>query len=244
MIHSIDIMQACRRAFSWKQTSTVLSRSGQVATIIGVMDDFLYRSLEDKSVAPAVFEPIPIEGEIGGKFNYIVHPAVLRQTGMNIKQIIYKYAPDTVITRHATWDNLLNSTAQGTILATFIVVIFTIAAIVIVVTGIVNTILFAITKRTREIAIHIAMGAMIGRVFWLVTSDVVKAGIVGLLLGSLASWWVVKASAHFFYNGAQHHGLLELIFIAVVMLLIIVIASLIPALRILRIEISRALAAE
>ena len=168
----------------------------------------------------------------------------MRQTGLNIEQIVYKFAPETVITRHTTWDNLLNSSASGTILATFIVFIFTIAAIVIVITGIVNTILFTITKRTREIAIHIAMGATIGRVFWLVTSDVVKAGIVGLLLGSLASWWVVKASAHFFYNGAQHHGLLELIFIAVLMLLIIVIASLIPALRILRIEISRALAAE
>jgi ABC-type lipoprotein release transport system permease subunit len=108
----------------------------------------------------------------------------------------------------------------------------------------VNTILFTITRRTREIAIHLAMGATYSRVFWIVISDVVKAGLVGLLLGALASWWAGKASAHFFYTGARYHGLLELMTAIVLMLLIIVIASLVPALRILRIEINRALAAE
>ena len=88
------------------------------------------------------------------------------------------------------------------------------------------------------------MGATYGRVFWIVASDVVKAGIVGLLFGGLASWWVGKASVHFFYNGARYQGLTGSVLMAVMMLLIIIAAALIPALRILRIEISRALAAE
>ena len=150
-----------------------------------------------------------------------------------------------MIIRHTTtWDKLLNSSASGKIIASFIVFIFTVTAIVIVVAGIVNTILFTIARRTREIAIHIAMGATYGRVFWIVTSDVVKAGIIGLLFGGLASWWVGKSSMHFFYNGVQYQGLPGLMLMAVLMLLIIITASLIPALRILRIEISRALAAE
>jgi len=88
------------------------------------------------------------------------------------------------------------------------------------------------------------MGASYGRGFLIVISEVVKAGVVGLLIGALASWWIGKASAHFFYNGARHHGLLEIMTVLALMLLIIIIASIIPALRIVRIEINRALASE
>ena len=218
--------------------------SGQSAIVIGVVNDFLSNSWEDDNVAPAVFMPIPLIDFNARSVKYIVHPDALRQAGVNIEQTIYKFAPETAITRHATWDKLLNSSAAATMLATFIVVIFTIAAIIIILTGIFNTILFAIVRRTREIAIHLAMGATYVKVFWIVISDVVKAGLMGLLLGVLVSWWIGEASAHFFYNGIRHHGLLELITVIALMLLIIVIASLIPALRILRIEINRALAAE
>jgi len=217
--------------------------SSPSATVIGVIGDFLNNSWEDDTPAMTVFLPIASTGMIGNSVNYIIHPDTLRQTGINIEQTIYKFAPEAVIARHSTWDNLLGSSASGIILATFIVFIFTIAAVVIVVTGIVNTILFTITKRNREIAIHIAMGATTNRVFWLVISDVVKAGAVGLFFGALASWWIGKASAHFFYNGSQYHGLLEFVATTALMLLIIVTASLIPALRILSIEINRVLVA-
>ena len=217
--------------------------SGKSATVIGVFGDFLNHSWEDDTVEPILFEPITIDGPVGYDIHYIAHPNALRRVG-SIEQNIYKLAPETVITRHAKWDNLLNSSASGKIIASFIVFIFTVAAIVIVATGIVNTILFTITRRTREIAIYLALGATYGRVLLIVVSDVVKAGVAGLLLGALASWWIGKITVHFFYNGAKYHGLPELVFMTTLMLLIIMSASIIPALRILRIEISRALASE
>jgi predicted permease len=213
------------------------------ATVIGVASDFLSRSWEDDSVEPTIFLPIDINSMGGIGINYIVHPDALRGAG-SIEQAIYKLAPEAVITRRATWDDLLNSSASGKILATFIVVIFTIAAIVIVATGIVNTTLFTIARRTREIAVHIALGAPTGRVFWIVMRDMVVAGIIGLLLGTLASWWAEKATAHFFYHGAQHQGLSGLMLMMALMLSIVVIAAVVPALRLLRIEPSRALVAE
>jgi len=238
---------ALSKAEGWSPQEAVgqiLQRGDRTTTVIGVMGDFLNKSWEDDNVEPTVFQPITLDiGTPGIGVHYIVHPDALPRTG-NIEQIISKSAPETVITRHTTWDKLLNTSASGKILASFIVFIFTVVAIVIVVTGIVNTTLFTITRRTREIAIHIAMGATCGRVFWIVTSDVVKAGIIGLLFGGLASWWVGKASIHFFYNGLRYQGLIGSMLMAVLMLLIIITASLIPALRILRIEINRALAAE
>ena len=222
----------------------IIELMGRTKTVIGVMGDFLNNSWEDDAIEPFVFLPITFyKGSTLTSINYIVHPDALRRTG-NIEQIISKSAPETVISRYTTWNMLLNSSASGKILASFIVFIFTITAIIIVVTGIVNTILFTITRRTREIAIHIAIGATYIRVFWVVIRDVVKAGVAGLIFGTLASWWVGKITVHFFYNGARYHGLAELMLMAVLMLLIIITASLVPAFRILRIEISRALASE
>ena len=222
----------------------VQSASGQTMTVIGVIGDFLNVSWEDGTVEPTVFKPITMYGTVrGGGVHYIVHSDSLKRIG-NIEHIINKPAMETVITRNTTWNKLLNTSASGKILASFIVIIFTVTSIVIVVTGMVDTILFIVSRRTREIAIHLAMGATTGRVFWIVISDVVKAGIIGLLLGTLASWWIGKASVHFFYNGLQYQGLSELIFIANLMFLIIITAAAIPALRILRIEINQALAAE
>jgi len=217
--------------------------NGQSAMVIGVIDDFLNNSWEDEKVEPVIFEPITMDSSVFGQVDYIVHPEVLHRAG-SIEQTIYKSAPETVITRHTTWGNLLNSSASGKVLAFFIVVIFTVAAIVIVVTGIVNTVSFTVTRRTREIAVHIALGAPCSRAFWFVINDVVKSGVVGLLFGALTSWWTGKAVAHFFYNGLQYQDPLGLMFMVFVMLLIIIVASLIPAFRILRIEPSRAFVAE
>jgi len=243
----ILLNNALARAEGWSPQEAVgriIQRGHQTLTVIGVVGDFQINSWEDDNVEPYLFEPLTLNnGPLTNHTNYIVHPDALRRTG-NIEQIIYKSAPETVITRNTTWDKLLNTSASGKVLASFIVVIFAIAAILIVVTGIVNTILFTITRRTREIAVHLAVGATYARVFWIIISDVVKAGIIGFILGALASWWIVKSAAHFFYNGLRYQGLPELIFMAVLMLLIIISAALIPALRILRIEISRALATE
>ena len=69
----------------------------------------------------------------------------------------------------------------------------------------------------------------------------VIAGIIGALVGGLASWWAGKAVAHYIYNGEKYQNFTELAIAMVIILAIIAAAALLPALRTLRIEPSRIL---
>ena len=99
-------------------------------------------------------------------------------------------------------------------------------------------------RRTRDIAIQIAIGAPSVRVFWFVMKDMVTAGIIGVLAGGIASWWAGKIVAHYVYHGEKYQNLAGLAIATCVMLVIIAAAALLPALRVLRIEPARALNSE
>jgi ABC-type antimicrobial peptide transport system permease subunit len=85
------------------------------------------------------------------------------------------------------------------------------------------------------------VGAPSYRVCWFVMKDMVIAGVAGALIGGIASWWAGKAVAHYVYNGEKYQNLTGLAIAAVIMLAIIAAASLLPALRALRVEPGRIL---
>jgi len=211
-------------------------------TIIGVAEDFLTGSW-DSEILPELYTPI-IRGGVRPDVPvyYIVHPDVMPRVNVgNIEKTIRGFDPDATITRNASWSDILGATVRGSSFTTFCIALFTIAAIAIVVIGIASTITFIVARRMRDIAIQIALGAPSFRVCWFVMKDMVIAGIIGALAGVLASWWVGRAFAHFVYNGEKYQNLTGLAIATVIMLAIIAAASLLPALRALRIEPNRAL---
>jgi predicted permease len=229
-----------------KQFRTMGSMDGgiRVRTVIGVVRDFPTTAL-DGEVSPMYFNAIyrrQMTGMYSGRttFSFVIHPDAMSRVG-NIEQMILRFDPETVIARNAKWGEMLGASVRGRTFATFSVTLFTIAAIAIVITGIVSTITFIITRRTRDIAIQIAIGAPSFRVCWFVMKDMVIAGISGALIGGIASWWAGKAVAHYIYNGEKYQNLTGLAVAAAVMLVIIAAAALLPALRVLRIEPGRAL---
>jgi len=72
----------------------------------------------------------------------------------------------------------------------------------------------------------------------------VIAGVLGALIGGIASWWAGKAVAHYIYNGEKYQNLTGLAIATAIMLVIIAASALLPALRALRVEPGRILNAE
>ena len=248
MVREIIVNRALVRKMGWTPLEavgkeTTFSGSDKPGTIIGVCEDFLTGSW-DSEILPEFYTPISrgqgIRMTSGGTFHYIVHPSALSRD-VNIEKTIRGFNPDARITRNASWGDMMSGTVRGRTFATLCVVFFTLAAIAIFVTGIVSTITFMIARRTRDIAIQIAVGAPPIRVCWFVMKDMVMAGITGALIGGMASWVGGKAVAQYIYNGEKYQNLTGLAIAAAVMLLVIATASLLPALRTLRIDPSRAL---
>ncbi|MDR0311763.1 MAG: ABC transporter permease [Acidobacteriota bacterium] len=204
-------------------------------TVIGVVRDFPAASW-DGEILPMVFGRM----SSGGSVNFVIHPDAMARAG-NVERTILRFDPDAVITRNAKWSDLLGATVRGRTFATFSVTLFAVAAIAIVVIGIVSTVTFIVARRKRDIAIQIAIGAPSIRVCWFVVKDMAIAGAAGALIGGMASWWAGKAVAHYIYNGEKYQNLTGLAIAVGIMLVIIAAAALLPALRALRIEPGRIL---
>ena len=233
------------RRMGWTQTEPFEQLLGSHGVTVGVVDDFLFTAW-DRDAPLIFFRPLNPQSESSwsrGGINYIIHPDALSRVG-NVERIIMRADPDAVITRNVKWSELLGESVRGRTIATICVALFAIAAIVIVVTGIANTVMFIIARRTRDIAIHVAVGAQARHVCWFVTRDMVMAGIAGIVIGGLASWWAGKTVAHLIYHGDRYQNLPGLTWTALAMIVVIVCASLIPALRALRIEPGLALKLE
>ena len=241
----VIVNEALIRKMGWTPHEAV-GKETYGGTIIGVCKDFLNGSW-DSEILPETYMPMTRERGIrlggGGMFYYIVHTDDLRRTG-NIEKAIRSADPDVRITRVASWGEMLGATVRGRTFATLCIVLFSIAGIAIVVAGIVSTITFIVARRTRDIAIQIAIGAPSVRVCWFVMKDMVIAGITGALIGGIASWWAGKIVAHYVYHGEKYQNLAGLAVAAGVMLVIIAASALLPALRVLRIEPARALNSE
>ena len=236
------VNEALTRKMGWNPHEAI-GKETFGGTIIGVCGDFLTGSL-DSEMLPELYTPMTRERSVrlgsGGTFLYIIHPDDLRRAG-NLEKAIRSADPDVRITRNASWGEMLGETVRGRTFATFSVTLFALAGVAIVVTGIFSTVTFAVARRTRDIAIQIAIGAPSYRVCWFVMKDMIIAGAVGAFIGGIASWWAGKAVAHYVYNGEKYQNLTGLAIATVVMLAIIAVAALLPALRALRVEPARAL---
>ena len=234
----ILINESFARKMGWRDEEALGKQFQQdeLKTVIGVVRDFPTIA-RDSEVFPMVFMPFQRDDAYTMGFNltFVIHQEAKARAG-NIEKAIRTFDPEAVITRNATWGEMLGGTIRGRTFATFCVTLFTIAAIAIVVTGIVSTVTFITERRTRDIAIQIAIGAPPSRVCWFVVKDMVIAGVSGALAGGIASWWAGKAVAHYVYNGEKYQNLTGLAIAAAIMLAIIATSALLPALRALRVE--------
>jgi hypothetical protein len=244
------INAAFARRMGWLPEGAIGQMLGSDMTVIGVSDDFQTESW-DETTAMTIYRSLDWFFATRGKgsgvgqitFHYIIDPAALSRIG-SVERAIFGVDPDAVITRNAAWRDLLGESVRGQRFAAISVTLFTIAAISIVIVGISNTVMFIIARRTKDIAIHVAVGAKARHVCWFVTGDMVKSGIIGIMAGGLASWWACKTAASFIYNAGRYWNVTGFVLTSIVMLLVIALASLLPALRALRIDPFQALKLE
>ena len=248
---SIMINESLARRLGWSAREAAgrqITATSGARTVVGVVRDFPINALDDE-ISPMVFTPLYRRqtGSVvilrGTTLSLVIHPDAMARAG-NIERTILRFNPKAVITKSAKWGDMRRDSVRGRTFTTFSVSIFSIAAIAIIVIGIVSTVTFIVARRTRDIAIQIALGAPSIRVCWFVMKDMVLAGVIGALIGGIASWWAGKAVAHYIYNGEKYQNLTGLAVATVVMLAIIAAASLLPALRALRVEPGRILNSE
>jgi putative ABC transport system permease protein len=120
---------------------------------------------------------------------------------------------------------------------------FGVAALLLAASGIFAVLSYAVTSRTREFGIRIALGANAGRVVWHVVREGMVFPLAGLVIGAAASLGVTRLLQSSLYDVSPQE---PRVFAGTAMLLALVAAAacLVPAWRATRVDPSEALRAD
>jgi ABC-type antimicrobial peptide transport system permease subunit len=159
------------------------------------------------------------------------------------RRTVSRVSPDAVIERIGAIGDQLGDTVRERTFATLVLGFFGLAGSVVTLAGLVGVVAFVIARRTREIAIRVAIGAGAGHVRRLVTGEATIAAIAGGAVGLLAGQWLSTWLASLVY-GIEAGNWITAAGSGLVVVIAMIIAARFAAGRALRIPAAIALRAE
>jgi predicted permease len=206
-------------------------------TIVGVAKNARYNSLKQaippvaylpyqqntiKRPPPAMFFEVRTAG----------NPLALAQT---IRKVVHEAAPGVPVTGFMTQTQRMDNAITQERTFANLCTAFAFLALAIACVGLYGTMAYAVSRRTNEIGIRMALGAERRRIVWMVLREVLVLAAVGLAIGIVCAWSVMSTIQSFVFGitPADPLTMLEAIGILIAAL---VLAGYAPATRASRID--------
>jgi len=202
-------------------------------TIVGVVRDIRSRSLTREPaseiyVAHAQYGPshmtVSVRGETGATH---LLPAIRNE--------VMALDPNVPLRQIETVQEAMKQQAAPTRFYLLLVVVFAGLAVVLTAVGLYGVVAYLVSRQTREIGIRIALGARMGLIMRLVTTQGLYPALGGLVVGLVASLALARVLASLLFE-VQPNDPGVLVGVSVLVLLVSCVATLIPARRALRID--------
>lgn len=164
---------------------------GRPVEVIGVVDDVRQFGL-DQAPTPQVYVdfrqlPAPPPPDRSGPYFVLRTTASAEAAMSTIRQIVQQLDPDAVVDNVATMRQLLANSLSQKRLSMLSMIVFACVALLVALIGVYTIVAFAVTRRTREIGVRMALGAQRLEVLRLILKEIVAVISVGLLLGLLGA---------------------------------------------------------
>jgi predicted permease len=165
----------------------IYALGSQSWTIVGIVEDVRQSSLTD-SPAPQIFIPfrqVPEDEGIAGVGLYFSIRTAGDPAGLpsDVRALVSQVDPQSMVENIAPMDAVVSNSLSRPRLYAVLLAIFAGVAIVLATIGIYGVMAYAVTQRTREIGIRVALGAGRSRVMGLVLRQSTVVTLVGILLG-------------------------------------------------------------
>jgi predicted permease len=162
--------------------------------IVGVIRNVFDQRL-DVGPTPTVYGLLDDGGRLGHRMVYVLRTASGSVvTWQEIQRVISGVDRDATVDEVDTLGERLAYTIRDRTFATFLLTCFGVAGAVVSLAGVSGIVAFVVARRTREIAIRMALGAARTNVVLLVTREALVAcvlgGAAGLLIGRWLSSWL------------------------------------------------------
>jgi putative ABC transport system permease protein len=213
-------------------------------TIIGVIGDFKNRGLvlspEPQVIGMYTQHPLV---NYGFKEILVRTAAEPRLLVPEIGRQLHQIDPDMPFAQVQTIDEVVEEQTGGQRFTTILLVLFAAAGLALTIVGIYGVISYLVAQRTRELAVRMAVGASPVSILWLVLRQGLGMALVGAVIGLCGAFAARQLLSGLLFgvspvDPATFGGG------ALALLLVAAIASVIPGMRAMRIQLVKALVHE
>ncbi len=160
---------------------------GDTGRVIGVVKDFSYRSLHEKS------GPVVVFNNAKWRNFFSVRIAGDKATAglSSVNKVWKKYVSDSPLEYNFlddTFNNLYKQDQQ----TSFLMIVFAVIAIVISALGLFSLAAFEAAQRTKEIGVRKVLGATVAAIAKLLSKDFVKQVCIAIVIASPIAWWAMS----------------------------------------------------
>jgi predicted permease len=217
------------------------SRFSSPHRIIGVAAD-----VDDEHIVPAptstIYETFADSPLFGGHLfiHTTANPYALVPP---VTQIIRQMSADEPVEHAATLEDIRAKVLAPDRLNSLVFGVFAAVALLIAVVGVAGVLAFSVSARTREFGIRLALGSQPENLLTGVVAEGVVMAAVGVLAGAAFGFAVARLAGSYF-GDLKMPGALPVIVSAFVLLAAAVVASMLPAARAARVDVTQALRSE
>jgi predicted permease len=207
--------------------------------IIGMVRDTKYETMRDE-IPRQVFFPYLQNDWARGMTAYVRSDQGSAQVFPELRAAVRKLDPNLPVYLMKTEERQRDDSLAVERLAANLSSAFGVVATVLAAIGLYGVMAFLVARRTREIGIRMALGALTGDVLWLVMREVLLLVAVGALIGLPAAFALTRLLANQLY-GITPNDPVTLIAATLGMAAIAAVSGYLPARRAARVDPIRAL---
>ena len=206
-------------------------------TIVGVVADVKGRSLDQASPSE-VYAPLTQYRREGWTniLSLAVQTTVPPETVVSaIREQVRLLDPDQPITSVRTVDDLLSRSLSSTKFSLWLLGLFAVLGLLLAAIGIYGVMVTAVTQRTHEIGLRMALGAQRGDVLWLVIRQGMFPVLIGVAVGLGAAIALTRLMSTLLYEVSATDPL-TLGLITVLLTIVALLACYVPARRATKVD--------
>ena len=242
----VIIVSASLAARYWPRGDAVGNRirvgvEGEWKEIIGVVGDVPGLGLGELRGAMHIYGPLSPEGDETG---LVVRTTLASQAfAAALRQVVNRFDPEVPVRQIVTVPALFRASTATQRFTGALLGGFAAFATILFAGGLFGVLSHAVSQRTREIGVRVAIGADPRRVRWLVVRQGLRAVLIGVVLGLAAAWMSARTLSALLFD-ITPRDLVTFVAAAGVTILVALVASYLPARRASRLDPTSALRSE
>jgi putative ABC transport system permease protein len=208
--------------------------AGQWVTIVGVVDDVKYSGLQEEP-QPTMYTPFLQNLWWRSLYLSVRTDGDPLSVVASTREAVWAIDRDLPVSQIKTMSQLMSESVAEPRTYTLLLGLFGVVALLLAAMGIYGVIAYAVTQRTREIGIRMALGAQTRDVVKLIVKEGMTLALVGVAIGLAASYALTRVLASLLYRVSATDPLTFLV-IALLLASVALLACYLPARRATKVD--------